>query len=224
LSAAKRIPNYDNRSKAKELMRNDESNLKRKSKSANLPQQQPGKTPNPADDPNVFTDSITKKPDRIELESLLPFLEERVAFNMPSDIKYLDGVLDYLNEWMLKQGVLKPGDTELLIALDEAIVNAIKHGNKCDPRKAVHIIAECCEEGARFTVADEGPGFEREKVPDPTDPCRLLEPNGRGLLLINHIMDEVCYNQAGNRLEMFKRAERDSQQASATEDPTENNA
>ena len=51
----------------------------------------------------------------------------------------------------------------------------------------------------------EGPGFDLCKVPDPTDPCRLLEPNGRGLYLINHIMDEVCFNDAGNQLTMFKR-------------------
>jgi serine/threonine-protein kinase RsbW len=93
----------------------------------------------------------------------------------------------------------------VLIALDEAIVNAIKHGNKCDPRKAVHIVAEFSADGVRFIVADEGAGFALEKVPDPTEPCRLLEPSGRGLLLINHIMDEVRFNQCGNRLEMFKR-------------------
>lgn len=216
MSAAKRVSNYDNRSKVKALIRSDESDPKRKSKSLTSPQeQQESKAVSAAGDSDIFSDSITTKPDRIELENLIPFLEERIAFNMPSDIKYLDGVLDYLNERMLKLGVLKPGDTELLIALDEAIVNAIKHGNKCDARKAVHVVAEFSADGARFTVADEGPGFEREKVPDPTDPCRLLEPNGRGLLLINHIMDEVCYNQAGNRLEMFKRTVR----ASIEEDP-----
>lgn len=155
--------------------------------------------------PDTFIDALTSKPEHADLDKILPFLHERVAFNMPSDLAYLDEVLDYLNERMLRLGIVKPGDSELLIALDEAIVNAIKHGNKCDPRKAVHVVAEFSTDGARFTVADEGPGFAREKVPDPTDPCRLLEPSGRGLLLINHIMDEVCYNQAGNRLEMFKR-------------------
>ncbi len=72
-------------------------------------------------------------------------------------------------------------------------------------RDTVHIVAEFSVEGVRFIVADEGTGFERDKVPDPTEPCRLLEPSGRGLLLINHIMDEVRFNQCGNRLEMFKR-------------------
>lgn len=218
MSAAKRVSNFDNRSKAKVLIYSDDDNLKRKSKSiAPTQEQSERKTVSGASDSDLFSDSITTKPDRVKLDNLIPFLEERIAFKMPSDIKYLDGVLDYLNERMLHLGVLKPGDTELLIALDEAIVNAVKHGNKCDARKAVHIVAEFNADGARFTVADEGPGFEREKVPDPTDPCRLLEPNGRGLLLINHIMDEVCYNQAGNRLEMFKRTERASQQEDSKE-------
>ena len=152
-----------------------------------------------------FDNLTAEKSERLHLETLLPFLEERIAFKMPSELRHLDGVLDYLNERMLRLGIVSPDDSEVLIALDEAIVNAIKHGNKCDPRKEVHIVAEFSVEGVRFIVADEGPGFEREKVPDPTEPCRLLEPSGRGLLLINHIMDEVRFNQCGNRLEMFKR-------------------
>jgi len=156
-------------------------------------------------DLSAFDNYITEKNERIGLEAVLPFLEERVAFKMPSEFRHLDGVLDYLNERMIRLGIVNAGDSEVLIALDEAIVNAIKHGNKCDPRKAVHVIAEFSSEGVLFTVTDEGSGFARENVPDPTEPCRLLEPSGRGLLLINHIMDEVRFNQCGNRLEMFKR-------------------
>lgn len=151
------------------------------------------------------SESLTEESECIRPQAPLSFLEERIAFKMPSEFRHLDGVLDYLNERMLQLGIVEPEDSEVLIALDEAIVNAIKHGNKCDPRKAVQIIAEFSIEGARFTISDEGPGFERENVPDPTEPCRLLEPSGRGLLLINHIMDEVRFNQCGNRLEMFKR-------------------
>lgn len=157
-------------------------------------------------DSSGFDNHAEDRSERVHLDDLLPFLEERVAFKMPSELRHLDGVLDYLNERMLRLGIVTPDDSEVLIALDEAIVNAIKHGNKSDCRKAVHIVAEFSVEGVRFTVADEGTGFELEKVPDPTQPCRLLEPNGRGLLLIRHIMDEVCFNQSGNRLEMFKRA------------------
>jgi serine/threonine-protein kinase RsbW len=159
----------------------------------------------PTREPAGFENYTTENHHRIDLKAVLPFLEERVAFKMPSELRHLDGVLDYLNERMVQLGIVNAGDSEVLVALDEAIVNAIKHGNKCDPRKAVHIIAEFSSEGALFIVTDEGPGFERDSVPDPTEPCRLLEPSGRGLLLINHIMDEVRFNQCGNRLEMFKR-------------------
>jgi serine/threonine-protein kinase RsbW len=159
---------------------------------------------NHGDDASAF-DNLGDESECIPPATPLSFLEERIAFKMPSEFRHLDGVLDYLNERMLELGIVQPDDSEVLIALDEAIVNAIKHGNKCDPRKAVHIVAEFSVDGARFTISDEGAGFEREKVPDPTEPCRLLEPSGRGLLLINHIMDEVRFNQCGNRLEMFKR-------------------
>jgi serine/threonine-protein kinase RsbW len=152
-----------------------------------------------------FEDLTAQKPAYSEPTSVLPFLEERIAFRVPSDLRYLDGVIDYLSERLVKIGLIKPEDSEVLIALDEAIVNAIKHGNKCNPHKAVQIVAEMSAAGARFTITDEGAGFVKDDVPDPTDPSRLLEPSGRGLLLINHIMDEVCHNKCGNQIQMFKR-------------------
>jgi len=149
------------------------------------------------------------KPEHMPAPAVAPRLEERIALKMPSDLQYLDSILDYLNDQMVKFGLIERDDTEVLIALDEAIVNAVKHGNKGDARKAVDIIAEFSAEGARFTVRDEGAGFLRDEIPDPTDPARLLEPSGRGLLLINHIMDHVEHNDRGNQLQMFKRATRD---------------
>src|SRR4030095_8204097 len=155
--------------------------------------------------PTPFDTPLDEKTQRLQLDALLPFLEERISFKMPSELRHLDAVLEYLNERMLRLGIVSGDDAEVMVALDEAIVNAVKHGNKGDPRKAVQIVAEFSADGVRFIVADEGTGFERESVADPTEPCSLLEQNGRGLLLINHIMDEVRFNQCGNRLEMFKR-------------------
>lgn len=219
MSAAKRISSYDNRSKKKNLIPDADRTRKRANSNATAGQKQPeNKAVSAAVGSDLFIDSTTTKPDRIGLDTLLPFLEERIAFTMPSEIKYLDGVLDYLNERMLKLGILKQDDSDLLIALDEAIVNAIKHGNKCDPQKAVRIVAEFTSDCVRFIIGDEGPGFDIDKVPDPTEPCRLLEPNGRGLLLMNHIMDQVCYNQAGKQLEMFKRVDRFARNTSASDD------
>ena len=169
-------------------------------------------------EPAPFGDPLAAKPPHPTVERLLPFLEERITFKMPSDVKLLDGVLEYLNERLLRLGFIQPEDSELIIALDEAIVNAIKHGNKCDASKSVSITAEFTAEGSRFIISDEGPGFDRCTVPDPTDPCRLLEPSGRGLYLINHIMDEVCFNDAGNQLTMFKRTQKCGPDASPETD------
>ena len=136
---------------------------------------------------------------------VLPFLRERISLTMPSDLTYLDEVLDYLNRRLLELGIVNAGDSDVIVALDEAIVNAIKHGNKNDPSKSVRIVADLSAGGARFTVRDEGPGFSREGLPDPTDPLRLLVPSGRGLLLISHIMDEVRHNECGNEICMSRR-------------------
>ncbi|HLG15447.1 MAG TPA: ATP-binding protein [Blastocatellia bacterium] len=143
---------------------------------------------------------------------------ERISLKVPSDLQYLDGLIDYLAERMTSLGVMQPEETEVLVALDEAIVNAIKHGNKSDPRKAVQVVVDFCCDGARFTITDEGSGFVPEAVPDCTDPARLLQSSGRGLLLIHHIMDEVRHNHAGNEIQMFKRRATQQSPAPASEE------
>jgi serine/threonine-protein kinase RsbW len=135
------------------------------------------------------------------------FMRERIEFLIPSRVEYLDAILSHLAERMIKYGIISSHTSNVLIALDEAIVNAIKHGNSYDESKTVSIVAEVSKEEASFTIGDQGTGFRREDVPDPCAPENLLRPSGRGLLLIQNIMDEMCYNEAGNSLFMRKRAE-----------------
>jgi serine/threonine-protein kinase RsbW len=71
----------------------------------------------------------------------------------------------------------------------------------------VRITAELSAKEARFTVEDEGEGFNVEDIPDPRNPENLFKASGRGVLLIYNIMDEVEYNERGNRLTMVKRPE-----------------
>ena len=206
MSATRRVSYFEQGAGTDELKRAIKPSASPQGHRALKPQKpRAPKTVSGAIEPAPFGEAITDKPPHPTLDHLLPFLEERITLRMPSDIKFLDGVLEYLNERLLRLGFVQPEDSELIIALDEAIVNAIKHGNKFDANKAVSITAELNSEGTRFIIADEGPGFDMCKVPDPTDPCRLLEPSGRGLYLISHIMDEVCFNDAGNQLTMFKR-------------------
>jgi len=143
----------------------------------------------------------------IEEAKLLPYVRERIEFELPSDLKLMNGVLNYLMERIIKLGIVKPESSNLFVALDEAIANAIIHGNKNDPNKIVRITAELTPKEARFTIEDEGEGFDVGSVPDPRDPANLFKPSGRGVLLIFNIMDEASYNERGNRLTMVKRAE-----------------
>ncbi|HEX6280169.1 MAG TPA: ATP-binding protein, partial [Pyrinomonadaceae bacterium] len=106
-----------------------------------------------------------------------------------------------------KLGVVKSEQSNLFVALDEAFVNAVKHGNKFDVSKLVRIIAEVSKAEARFTIEDEGEGFDVNSIPDPLDPENLFKTSGRGVLFIYNIMDEVKYNERGNRLTMIKRSD-----------------
>jgi serine/threonine-protein kinase RsbW len=138
---------------------------------------------------------------------ILPHVREKIDFELPSDVSLMNGVLQYLTERVSKLGIIKPERSNLFVALDEAFVNAVKHGNHSDPRKLVRITAELSAKEARFTVEDEGDGFNIQEIPDPRDPSNLFKSSGRGVLLIYNIMDEVQYNERGNRLTMVKRPE-----------------
>jgi len=91
------------------------------------------------------------------------------------------------------------------LALEEAIANAIKHGNANDPGKKVTVRFRIDKDEAAFSVRDEGPGFLPEKVPDCTSPDRLPLPNGRGIMLMRAYMDEVCYQDRGREVYFMKR-------------------
>jgi serine/threonine-protein kinase RsbW len=92
----------------------------------------------------------------------------------------------------------------LRIALEEAMVNAIKHGNRLDPAKQVRVEATISPEKVEILVEDEGPGFDRAAVPDPTADENLTKASGRGILLIESYMTEVAWDRGGRRLHMAR--------------------
>lgn len=132
-------------------------------------------------------------------------LHENIEFELPSAISLMHIVLDYLMKRVEKLGVIDPAQSNLFVALDEAFVNAVKHGNKYDPNKLVRVAAEVSKAEAKFTVEDEGEGFDVGAIPDPLDPQNLFKTSGRGVLFIYNIMDEVTYNDRGNKLTMIKK-------------------
>ncbi len=90
------------------------------------------------------------------------------------------------------------------LALEEALVNAIKHGNNMDRNKKVRVAYRVSSERFDVLIADEGEGFDPKEVPDPTAVENLERPSGRGLMLMRHYMSEVAFGPRGNSVSMSK--------------------
>ena len=155
----------------------------------------------------IVEQTLSYKLRYVDDPSLLSHTHEKIEFELPSDLALMNGVLQYLLERVSKLGLITPEGSNLFVALNEAFINAVKHGNKNDPTKLIRVAAELSPKEACFTVEDEGEGFDVQAIPDPCDPANLFKSSGRGVLLIYNIMDEVEYNAQGNRVKMVKRPE-----------------
>jgi serine/threonine-protein kinase RsbW len=90
------------------------------------------------------------------------------------------------------------------LAMEEALINAIKHGNHYDPAKKVTISCKIFADRIHVMIEDEGKGFDLSAVPDPTDPDNLESPCGRGIMLMRSFMSRVEFNELGNQVIMEK--------------------
>lgn len=88
----------------------------------------------------------------------------------------------------------------MLIAVTEAVNNAIVHGNKNDPEKYVRIGFESDEEQLVFSITDEGEGFDYTNLPDPTDPGNIEKVSGRGVFLMSNLSDFIRFEQNGAKV------------------------
>jgi serine/threonine-protein kinase RsbW len=130
----------------------------------------------------------------------LPF-KKRV---IPSD---LAAAREFQSEIEGDLQVLQFAETEIFaikMAVEEALVNAIKHGNQMDQDKSVTIHYRAHAERFDVRITDQGPGFDPDDVPDPTAPENLERPCGRGLLLIRYYMSEVAFLDNGSTITMSK--------------------
>jgi len=153
----------------------------------------------------IVEQTLAQKLRYVDDPTVYSHVHEKIEFELPSDLALMNGVLEYLQERVAKLGLIRPERSNLFVALDEAFVNAVKHGNKNDLTKLVKITADLSPKEASFTVEDEGEGFDIREIPNPCDPENLFRTSGRGVLLIYNIMDEVEYNAQGNRVKMVKR-------------------
>jgi anti-sigma regulatory factor (Ser/Thr protein kinase) len=179
----------------------------------------------------VLTVAQANKNQQRLLECLVNTEEQFLIDNDPSLIPPLIG---YLQENITRMHLCDEiGRIRVSIALQEALLNALQHGNLEIPSelkekddksfqvlmeqrrrekpfrsRRIHVTARESLGDVVYIVRDEGPGFDPSKLPDPTDPANLDRVSGRGLLLIRTFMDKVYHNKVGNEITMVKHRDR----------------
>jgi len=169
--------------------------------------------------------------DRGRIRLMRRITGQQVHFAIENDHELIASLVLYLQECSTIVGVCDEADrVRTGVALQEALTNASLHGNlevssalrEIDHRayydlarermalrpycqRMIRVSAQFSPEEAEFCIRDEGPGFDRSTLPDPTDPANLERPCGRGLLLMQTFMDDVKYNAVGNEVTMVKR-------------------
>ena len=162
---------------------------------------------------------------------LQALVRQELKFSFPSDRRLVRPAVTALQDFGMQFGIFTDRErTRVGVALEEALLNAIVHGNLEVSSKLrdlddgsydklialrigktpykdrrVDVLAKFSPEGAEIVIRDEGPGFDVSKLPDPTDPENMARAHGRGVLLMRTFMDEVSYNETGNMVTLSKR-------------------
>lgn len=130
--------------------------------------------------------------------------EAKILIKIPSEIKYIKKV------WLRVLADLKSynvgPDTlfDIRLCVDEALVNAVMHGNGSDKRLSINVSYWVKGSDLNIEIEDEGSGFNHKLMPDPTTDDNIMKGSGRGLYLIKNLMDRVEFNKAGNMIKMVK--------------------
>ena len=119
-------------------------------------------------------------------------------FKIESSSENLRIIENAIDETTTILGISQDSYGKILVSTMEAVNNAILHGNRSDPKKIVEIIITYKTNELKIRVADEGPGFRPENIPDPTIPENIEALNGRGVYLMSHLADKIKYNKKGN--------------------------
>lgn len=125
------------------------------------------------------------------------------TLQLPSKVDSITSVENFVDSLKDEYNIGDDTYANMLTCLSEATINAIVHGNKLDEAKKVYINLEV-QSGKRlqFTIADEGDGFDYNRLPDPTAPENLENLTGRGVFIIKHLADQCIFNLKGNEIEL----------------------
>lgn len=170
------------------------------------------------------------KNDRRKQRLLQSLTHRDSMFVLENNTTMVPLIIELFQEELAATGLCKAANrTRIGVALEEAMLNGIYHGNlevsselkqqgnafhelaekrrfiQPYAKRRLHVRAQLTPQKVTYTIRDEGPGFDVKNLPDPTDPANLEKPSGRGMLLINMFMDSVRYNDTGNEITLEKR-------------------
>jgi anti-sigma regulatory factor (Ser/Thr protein kinase) len=133
-------------------------------------------------------------------------LSLRVRVTLAADRKAVDPVVAQVMEAVREMKCANGKEDAIELALQEALANAVVHGAKEDPSKTVECIVACDEQrGILIVVRDPGEGFDPKTIPSCTVGENVYSNHGRGIFLINQLMDEVQFRKNGTEIHMVKR-------------------
>ncbi len=133
-------------------------------------------------------------------------LNVRVRVTLAADRKAVDPVVEQVMQAVREMKCVNGKEDAIELALQEALANAVVHGAKEDPSKIVECLVACDEQrGILIIVRDPGPGFDPNAIPSCTVGENLYSNHGRGIFLINQLMDEVQFRKNGTEIHMVKR-------------------
>ncbi len=115
---------------------------------------------------------------------------------IPSDIKQIERVQDFARNVLSSTSYPSDARQDIILALQEGVNNAIKHGNGNGSDHEVSINMTLYDSHLEMRIRDKGIGFDRDCLEDPTSPGQRMRCNGRGLLFIENYMDEICFVRA----------------------------
>ncbi len=127
-------------------------------------------------------------------------MQEKLSF--ASKVENINIVEKLIDEVCAKYEINEDNYGNILIAVTEAVNNAIHHGNKSDPKAEVKIYFKVNNKELIFTIEDEGPGFDYDSLPDPTDPKNIEKPHGRGVFLMRNLSDDISFEKEGSTVTM----------------------
>ncbi len=135
---------------------------------------------------------------------------ETVQISFPSRLDYVPVVVSYLTEVAARLKLIDADESNFPVVVDEALTNAVVHGNRSDHGKLVHVRATFTPHRLEVAVRDEGQGFDYDLLPNPLEKDNLHRTHGRGIFLIRSLVDELRFNEAGNEIILVQTVRQDA--------------